>query len=104
MRSHPALWIPIVLWGSLAQATTYVVKSDGKGDFPNIQAAINAAASGDTVALTDGVFTGDGNRDISFLGKAMVLRSLSGNPVGCRISAPQPTDRATVCRIDNSPL
>lgn len=87
MKVHPALWIPIVLWGSLAQARTYVVNSGGTGDFPNIQAAINAAAPGDTVALADGVFTGNGNRDISFLGKAVVLRSLSGNPAGCVIDA-----------------
>ena len=87
MKIHPALWIPIVLWGSLVQARTYVVNSDGTGDFPSIQAAINAAAAGDTVALSDGVFMGDGNRDVTFLGKALVLRSQSGNPAGCVVDA-----------------
>lgn len=85
MKIHLALWIPIVVWGSLAHATTYLVSSNGTGDFPTIQAAINAAASGDTVALADGVFTGDGNRDVSFLGKAVVVRSLSGDPATCTL-------------------
>jgi len=87
VKVHPALWILIFLWSSCAHARTYVVNSGGTGDFPNIQAAIGAAASGDTVALTDGVFTGTGNRDVTFLGKAVVLRSLSGDSAACVLDA-----------------
>ncbi len=43
-----------------------------------IQAAIDAAADGDTVLVASGVYTGDGNRDISLLGKQVILRSESG--------------------------
>ena len=39
---------------SAAGAATYVIRPDGTGNFPNIQAAINAVAPGDTLELADG--------------------------------------------------
>lgn len=68
-----------------ASAATWIIKPDGSGDAPTIQAGIDSAANGDVVELTDGVFTGDGNRDIDFQGKAITVRSVSGNPDACRI-------------------
>jgi hypothetical protein len=68
-----------------APAETYVVHPDGTGDFPTIQAAIDATVDGDIVELTDGTFTGDGNRDIDFHGKAITVRSESGDPETCII-------------------
>lgn len=68
-----------------ALAETYVVSPDGTGDFPTIQAAIDAAINGDIIALTDGTFTGDGNRDIHYLGKAITVQSQNGNPEACVI-------------------
>lgn len=62
-----------------------VVRPDGTGDYPTVQAAIDASNDGDTVELTDGTFTGDGNRDIDFRGKAITVRSNSGNPAACII-------------------
>lgn len=70
---------------AVAAADTHVVKPDGTGDFPTIQAAISAAANGDIIQLTDGIFTGDGNRDIDFQGKAITVRSQSGDPANCTI-------------------
>jgi hypothetical protein len=49
-----------------------------------IQAAIDASADGDTVLLADGVYTGTGNRDLDFGGRAITLRSKSG-PDACII-------------------
>ncbi len=63
----------------------YFVKPDGTGDYPTIQAAIDAAFSGLTIELDDGVFTGTGNRDLDFHGKAITLRSRSGNAEACII-------------------
>ncbi|MFC1573130.1 T9SS type A sorting domain-containing protein [Candidatus Eisenbacteria bacterium] len=69
-----------------ASATTYLITPDGTGDFPTIQAAITAATPGDTVALANGVFTGDGNRDLEILDKGITVRSQSGNPELCIIN------------------
>ncbi|MCK4302909.1 MAG: right-handed parallel beta-helix repeat-containing protein, partial [Candidatus Eisenbacteria sp.] len=63
----------------------YVINPDGSGDYPTIQAAIDAAPEGMLIYLTDGVFTGDGNRNIDFLGKAITVKSQSGDPAACAI-------------------
>jgi hypothetical protein len=68
-----------------AHAATYLVRPDGTGDFPTVQAALDAATGGDTVLLADGTFTGPGNRDLSFLGKAITLASQSGSAEACII-------------------
>jgi predicted outer membrane repeat protein len=68
-----------------ALATTYVVSPDGSGDFPTIQAAIDFSVDGDVIALTNGTFTGDGNRDVDYRGKAVTVRSLDGVPETCVI-------------------
>ncbi len=62
-----------------------LVKPDGSGTYATIQAAIDAADSADVIELADGVFRGDGNRDISYRGKAITVRSQSGNPEDCVI-------------------
>ncbi|MGB2808288.1 MAG: right-handed parallel beta-helix repeat-containing protein [Sedimentisphaerales bacterium] len=67
-----------------AAGRTIFVDDDGPADFNNIQAAINDANDGDTIIVADGTYTGDGNRDIEFLGKAIVLRSENG-PENCII-------------------
>jgi hypothetical protein len=68
-----------------AWATVYVVDPDGTGDFPTIQQAIDAIVDGDVIELTDGTFTGPGNRDLDYNGKAITVQSQSGNPQGCII-------------------
>ncbi|MFB3910138.1 MAG: right-handed parallel beta-helix repeat-containing protein [Candidatus Eisenbacteria bacterium] len=60
-------------------ATTHLILPDGTGDFPDIRSAIVASASGDTLVLGDGTFTGPDNRSLSFLGRSLVVRSLSGS-------------------------
>ncbi|MBN1552000.1 hypothetical protein JW979_11040, partial [bacterium] len=47
-------------------------------DFSVIQAAINAALEGDTILISDGTYTGSGNRNLNFNGKNLVLMSVNG--------------------------
>lgn len=60
--------------------TTYYVKPYGSGDVGTIQAGIDAAAGGDTVLVAPGFYTGAGNHDIDFRGKAIVVMSEAGAP------------------------
>jgi len=82
---HAALWV--LFLAAFAQGATWVVKPDGTGDFATIQEAIDFAAGGDVILLADGVFTGTGNRDIDFKGKALTLRSASGHRDFCIVDA-----------------
>lgn len=56
----------------VARATTLSVSPTG-GEFPNIQAAVTAAAPGDTVFLSPGSYAGAGNVNIDFLGKTLCV-------------------------------
>ncbi len=49
-----------------------------------IQQAINGAVNGDTISIPDGIYTGPGNRDVHFNGKAIKVRSDNG-PANCVI-------------------
>jgi hypothetical protein len=66
-------------------ARTIRVDDDGPADFKTIQAAIDDASdNGDIVLVAPGTYTGDGNRDIDFKGKAITVRSENG-PGNCII-------------------
>ena len=56
----------------------WLVDPVGTGDAPTIQAAIDSSIHGDTILLATGVYTGEGNRDLSFHGKLLTLMSESG--------------------------
>ena len=47
-------------------------------DAATIQSAVDMASSGDTIIIRDGVYTGEGNRDVLFYGKNVCLESLNG--------------------------
>jgi predicted outer membrane repeat protein len=70
--------------------STYVVMPDSSGDFPTIQAAIDGVPPRSLILLHDGVFTGPGNIDLDFKGKALTIRSQSGDPTACVIECRRP--------------
>ena len=59
------------------------VAADGSGDYPTIQAAIVAAADGDSIFLGDGTYRGAGNRQLEISGKALSILSQSDDPTTC---------------------
>lgn len=76
MKQFAILMLLLVGTGSFA--ATITVNADGTGDYATIQAAIDAADpnENDVVILTPGTYTGDGNRDIDFFGKAITVQSI----------------------------
>lgn len=77
------LAVPVL--SSPSFAAVWTVRPDGTGDFPTIQAAVSGASDGDIIELAGGTFSGDGNRDVEFLGKSLTVRSQSGNFEDCII-------------------
>ena len=69
-----AIGIGLSLTPGLSQSFTVHVP----GSQPTIQAGLNVAASGDTVLVAPGTYTGPNNRQLDFLGKSIVLRSSGG--------------------------
>jgi len=74
----------VLAWGGVSYGRIITVDDDGLADFNTIQAAIDDSNDGDTVLVADGIYTGAGNRDIDFHGKAITVRSENG-PENCII-------------------
>ncbi|MBN1362032.1 MAG: right-handed parallel beta-helix repeat-containing protein [Sedimentisphaerales bacterium] len=60
-------------------ARTIYVDEDRPADFSTIQAAIDDANDGDAVIICPGTYTGPGNRDIDFKGKAITVQGTDPN-------------------------
>lgn len=71
----------VLLLGVNARADTLHVP----GQYATIQAAIDAAQPGDEVVVADDTYTGPGNRNLDLGGKAITVRSASGDPSLCII-------------------
>lgn len=60
------------------EARVWNVNASGTGDAPTVQAGIDSSAAGDVVLLAPGTYSGPGNRDIDFKGKAVTVQSSAG--------------------------
>jgi parallel beta-helix repeat protein/predicted outer membrane repeat protein len=67
------------VFGGITWAGTVYVDDDGPADFNNIQAAIDDSSHGDIIIVNPGTYTGPGNRDIDYNGKAITIRSMDPN-------------------------
>ncbi len=94
MKNTIFLSLALVLFISgPANCRTITVRLDDTGDYTNIQAAINDSNDGDVVIGAPGTYTGEGNRDIDFKGKAIIVRSKSGSEdciIDCNGSEAEP--------------
>ncbi|MEW6607812.1 MAG: right-handed parallel beta-helix repeat-containing protein, partial [bacterium] len=62
-------------------------------DYSTIQAAINAANNGDTVLVANGTYAGTGNKELTWSGKVITVRSVNG-PDNCIIDCENSGNRA----------
>ena len=83
----------IIFLTATANATIYYVDPNGNDNnsgtepnypFATIQKGVDSTINGDTVLVADGRYTGTGNRNIEFYGKAITVRSENG-PENCII-------------------
>ncbi|MCH8805545.1 MAG: right-handed parallel beta-helix repeat-containing protein [Planctomycetes bacterium] len=99
VKTYVHIWILVLtaLAAARVDADTLRVPSQ----FPNIQAAIDAAVNGDTVLVADGRYSGLGNIGLDFGGKAITVRSEHG-PGSTTIDC-QRQDRGFIFQNDEPP-
>lgn len=73
--------IGVVTFFTFVFSATLIVPTD----YPNIQAGIDASVDGDTVLVLDGVYSGEGNVDLTFDNSAFLTVMSQNGPQNCII-------------------
>ena len=68
----------VCVMSGTALADTWTVDDDGKADFDNIQAAVDAASDGDEILVMPGTYTGTGEEVVRIADKSVSLLSKDG--------------------------
>lgn len=77
-RLLPLAALAFLMTASVSPGSVIVVDCSGGGDYLTLRDGIEAAASGDTVRVAPGIYSGPDNRDLDFAGKAIVVVSECG--------------------------
>ena len=85
----------VCVLSSATFATTWTVDDDGKADFDNIQAAVDAASDGDEIIVAPGTYTSTADEVVDMRGKGIWLHSSKGAEV--TIIDGEGTRRGLVC-------
>ncbi|RPJ41109.1 MAG: hypothetical protein EHM19_12565, partial [Candidatus Latescibacterota bacterium] len=79
-----AVFLVFVAASFESRASVLDVSPDGSGAYPDLRQALQAAQSGDTIRLADGVFTGPGNRNL-IVGGVLTISSAGGVAASCAL-------------------
>jgi len=81
MRQLSRIWMVVMLVGAAVavQARTIYLEADGSGDYATVQSAIDDSNDRDVILLRPGTYTGDGNRDLDYKGKAITVSGIDPN-------------------------
>lgn len=92
MKAAIVAILVVTAFCSVVSAKTWHIKPDGTGDVPTIVAGVDTAASGDTLLLAPGTYTGTGNKNVWIQNKNVNVISEAG--AGSTIIDCQGTHRA----------